>query len=658
MSRLRLVMVCVAWLAAPGAAQFANPGAYVSGPPAGATAGKNLLFFGNSYTISSANPAVHTPSYGGARGLPELVRQVAMAAGQPAPFVKNVYHLNRGFDYHLNPQNPSLGHIDEPELQGETWDAVVLQGFSTRPTHHPYTGNARLHQENAWRLFEEVRDGSTGHVSKHAAVVPVLYQTWARQADHWFYDLSSPHTSGHNIAIGVAQWTGGPLFAGPEEMAAEVRTSYDEARRAIRVRTPGAAPVVAPAGDAWEAADWGRGFANLYAADHYHASSRGDLLTALTLYGAIFGETDTAAIVASGNLDPVLAAIGVMTVEAQQLAAWADQVLRQPPVAQPPQWPASAVLVDFSTQAGTPAGGETRPVPGRRYNTMADRVAGRIDDAVDTEGRTTGIEIAVVDAFAGETAAGAEGSFISAVNLSGSLYAPSAQVDSFFVGRGAGFADARARVEVRGLDPGARYDLVVHGSRASTSFSRIGRFTVQGEVQTLDAAHNLNLVAAFVDVAPDAAGTISLEVDNGGGETGFAYLGVLELRASARLFGLDRAPAPGTALDLRFEAPAHVGGLALTGVSTGLGPILYGPHLLRLAPDPLFVASFGSSGSAVFAGFAAALDARGVTQPALVTPAWPGLVGLELHVASLVADPGGPGGVAVVSNPWSFRFGR
>ena len=45
----------------------------------------HILFFGNSFTISSANPAVHTPSYGGARGIPELVRQVAIAAGHDAP---------------------------------------------------------------------------------------------------------------------------------------------------------------------------------------------------------------------------------------------------------------------------------------------------------------------------------------------------------------------------------------------------------------------------------------------------------------------------------------------------------------------------------------------------------------------------------------------
>ena len=34
----------------------------------------------------------------------------------------------------LSPNNVSLGHIDEPMLDGEEWSHVVLQGFSTRST--------------------------------------------------------------------------------------------------------------------------------------------------------------------------------------------------------------------------------------------------------------------------------------------------------------------------------------------------------------------------------------------------------------------------------------------------------------------------------------------------------------------------------------------
>ena len=649
---MRLVStVVILGLAGSAAAQFSNPGAYTSPESAGNTTGHNLLFFGNSYTISSTNPAVHTPSYGGARGIPELVRQVAIAAGHPAPFVKNVFHTNRGLDHHLSPSNVSLGHIDEPMLDGEEWSHVVLQGFSTRSTWHPYTGNPPLHQENSWRMYDEVRSGSTNHTSQHPGVVPVLYQTWARHPDHWFYNPASPNSSGNNIAIGLGNWTGGSLFENPAEMAAQVRTSYDEARRLIEGRAPSSGVRIARVGDAWAEGQWGIGFGNLYSSDFYHASSRGDLLTALTIYGTIYGDTNTLAIVAAGSLQATIDAIGVTAQEAAQLAQWADQVLSNPPVAQPPQYPASSVLIDFADEAGLVVGAEVLPIAGRHYNTIGSHIAGRTLDAVDTENRVTPIDVVIVDPFADETSAGANGGFIGAVNLSGSLYDPLAMRDSFFVGTGAGYNDPLARVEVRDLDPSQRYDLVIYGSRNSTSLMRIGHFTVQGVTKVLNAAHNLNQVARFSDVLPDGAGTISIEITNGG--MGFAYLGVLEIRPSARLVG-GEAPSPGGSLDLVFQAPGWGGNLALTGTSLGLGPTLYGPHMLRVDVDPLFGATFGLS-SAVFVGYAQTLDASGNASMTLSLPAASVLTGLTFHTVSLVAEATAPGGVAVVSNPWSMR---
>ncbi len=652
-----LWLAAAVWPTLDVTAQVVNPGAFVSPQSAASTAGINVLFFGNSYTISSSNPAVHSPAWGGARGVPELVRQIAIAAGHPAPFVKNVYHLNRGLDHHLSANAASLGHIDEPALEGESWDYVVLQGFSTRSTQHPYTGNPRLHQENSWRLFDEVRDGATNHTSKHPGVVPVLYQAWARQPDHWFYDVSSPHTAGHNIAIGVANWTLGPLFAGPAAMAEEVRSSYDEAQRLIERRAPSAGALIAPVGDAWQAADWGRGFGNLYAADHYHASSRGDLLTALTIYGTLYGDADTQRLAASGVLQPVAAAIGVTGAESTQLTAWADQVLAAPPVAQPPQLPPSAVLVDFSDLAGPLVGPEQRPVAGRHYNTIADPAAGRVRDARDTENRPTGIEVAVVDAFAGATGGGANGGFIGAVNISGSLYDVRAQRDGFLVGRGAGYDDPRGTLELRGLDPSARYDLIVHGTRESTTYPRVGTYGVRGvrtlAAQTLDAAHNLNLVLTFTDVQPDARGVLALEVSSGTSNPGFGYLSVLELRRAVRLEGGD-APAPGAPVGFALHARAYAGKLAITGTSLGLGPLLWGPHLLRLDADALLAATLGAT-SPILSGYVAVLDGGGNASPALTVPPLAALRGIALHTASVVLDTRAPGGVAGTSNTWSLR---
>ena len=109
-----LGLAAALWLTGPVTAQ--SEGAFTSPEPAANTDGYNLLFFGNSYTHSSSNPSVNNPSYGGARGIAELVRRIAMAAGQDAPFAKMVYSWGKGYDYHLALSSPSLGEIDEPLL--------------------------------------------------------------------------------------------------------------------------------------------------------------------------------------------------------------------------------------------------------------------------------------------------------------------------------------------------------------------------------------------------------------------------------------------------------------------------------------------------------------------------------------------------------------
>jgi hypothetical protein len=254
--------------AVPARGQFNNPGEYTSPAHAGTTDGFNVLFFGNSYTISSINPLVHTPSYGGARGIPELVRQIAIAAGYDAPFVKNVFRLGRGYDHHVDPNQVSLSGIDEPLLGEEAWDFVVMQGYSTRPTSHPYMGNPAKHRANALKLFDEVRAGSTNHSTQSPNVVPVLYQTWAREPGHWLFDPSSSWTAGTNIGIGTSGWARGPVFpGGAEQMSRQVRRWYDQTRAYIDAAVPGTTTRIARVGDVWRAAGWPSAF---YGADHYH----------------------------------------------------------------------------------------------------------------------------------------------------------------------------------------------------------------------------------------------------------------------------------------------------------------------------------------------------------------------------------------------------
>jgi hypothetical protein len=225
----------------------------------------------------------------------------------------------------------------------------------------------------------------------------------------------------------------------------------------------------------------------------------------------------------------VLAAIAVPREHAEIIARLTDRVLSEPLVGAPLPRRPLAVLVDFSTAAGAPSGPEVLPQPGRHYNVIADRVAGAVLDAVDTLDRPTGIDIVITDGFADETAAGTTGAWNGAVDISGSLYDERAQLDSFFVGDGAGYSDTEARIEVHGLDPDALYRFRFQGNRSDISLGRVGTYRIGSQTRTLNAARNLGLEAEIAPVRPEPGGSVVIEIDNGGLSGNFAYLAVLEI---------------------------------------------------------------------------------------------------------------------------------
>lgn len=526
---LRMALLAATCLASGGsllAQSPPTPAAFTSSVPAGQTEGYNILFFGNSFTISASNPAVSSPTYGGARGVPEIVRQIAIAAEQAPPFVKNVYHLGQGYDYHVSAFNSiSLANINEPLLQGETWDFVVMQGYSTRPTDHPYLGNASKHKSNGLKLFNEVRAGSTNHTLQSPDVIPVLYQTWSRHPDHWFFDLSSPYTAGTSIPFPLGMWQLGTIFKDSAEMASQVRSGYDQTRQYIDADVPDVATRIARAGDAWEAANWGVGWKLLYAADRYHAGSRGDLLTALMIYAAIYEETATGPIIASGNLDDVLAAINVTAADAAQLASWADAVLINPPPAAEPAVPPTGIIVDFSNVLGVLLGAEDLPVPGRYYNAIANFRAGAVINAVDTTNTRTGVDILITDGFATQSSNGATGAWNSHRGITGSLYHDTAQQDSFRLNQ----EDRTAQVEVRGLNPDRLYRFKFHGSVEGFNPGDFTYFTIGLQTVGLRTVNNMNITATFPRVAPDSNGTVKIEVSIPDLGNNNGYLGVMEI---------------------------------------------------------------------------------------------------------------------------------
>ena len=239
---------------------------------------KHVLFFGNSFTLGSWST----------RSVPDLVNDIAVAAGQEDPYVVMAAEGGWSLADHLA---QSTGVITSGIPAGQTWDYVVLQDYSTRPTH---IGDLAAHRADFVSLYQAVAAHSP---DAHA----IGFETWARAPGHEFYDGTPPTFPG-----------------GPAQMQQELRDGYALSTADVNALAGLGTSRVAPVGDAWESTGW----SNLHAADLYHANNRGTLLASLVIYGTIY-EDDVSDI----DLTPVLSSLGLPGPYGQYLAGVADQFI-------------------------------------------------------------------------------------------------------------------------------------------------------------------------------------------------------------------------------------------------------------------------------------------------------------------------------------------
>ena len=85
---------------------------------------KRLLFFGNSFSL-------------GGGGIHLNVHDLAVASGHDAPVVVGDLASGQDIDYHIGQVNNLPGNnVNHAALgAGETWDAIVVQGYSTEDWH-------------------------------------------------------------------------------------------------------------------------------------------------------------------------------------------------------------------------------------------------------------------------------------------------------------------------------------------------------------------------------------------------------------------------------------------------------------------------------------------------------------------------------------------
>jgi hypothetical protein len=232
---------------------------------AGNAVAGSILFIGNSFTYAQGSAlrvyrsgTVTDLNHQGIGGVPALFKSFTVQAGLPYEVYLET-EPGVSLDWHVDHKLALIGK--------RAWDTVVMQGYSTLDPRKP--GDAAA-------VTAAVRQLAAFLQSKNPAVDMRLMATWSR-ADQAY----EPNGA----------WYGKPI----EAMARDIRAGYDLAAKT----TPGIR--VVPVGEAWTRAmqsgvadpnpydgiDAGK--VDLWADDHYHASTYGYYLEALVLFGSIAG---------------------------------------------------------------------------------------------------------------------------------------------------------------------------------------------------------------------------------------------------------------------------------------------------------------------------------------------------------------------------------
>lgn len=228
-------------------------------------AARDILFVGNSFTFGAGSPveryrpdSVTDLNREGIGGVPALFRSFAEQAG-----------LDWTVSLETSPgKDLAFHYANRRAAIDRRWDVVILQGYSTLDAQKP--GDSTRHGIAAGRLAALV------HARNPRAQVN-LVETWSRA------DLTYRPGS---------RWSGRPITTMANDLAA--------ANRRVARTTRGIAGTI-PVGSAWNRAiATGVADANpydgidpgklgLWADDHYHGSSAGYYLEALTIFGRVTG---------------------------------------------------------------------------------------------------------------------------------------------------------------------------------------------------------------------------------------------------------------------------------------------------------------------------------------------------------------------------------
>ena len=228
--------------------------------PNAARAEQKVLFIGNSYTYGDH----------GTTSVAKMFDQLAQAGGHgdPTTDMSAVGGVNFKF------------HDSHPEtlakIKSQPWDYVILQDYSTEPTHL---------QDGIHSVADFLKYGTSLYekiLANNPKTKVILYETWSRPvANTKFITGKSTPTS----------------FASTAEMQSELRQNYQKLADTLNAAHPRYPPVqIAPVGDAWEEAgallpSTKTGFTSLFFSDNWHGNDDGYYLAAAVIYSKIYGES-------------------------------------------------------------------------------------------------------------------------------------------------------------------------------------------------------------------------------------------------------------------------------------------------------------------------------------------------------------------------------
>ncbi len=223
----------------------------------GAVWAENALFIGNSYTYGGSDPNVSKNG-----GVPKLVELMAAAKGKT---LSTRMLAPGGQDWAFHLKQPET----DQDLRLKSWDWVVLQDYSTKPTH---LGNPDGFVQSGETFYHQIR------ATAPAAKV-LLYETWARAQGNAFYTGVSSTNS----------------FTDAAQMNAELQKNYTALQRRLEALDPGEQVRLAPVGRAFARCLEKYPELNLHAEDKHHANAQGSYLAALVIYATMFGDSPVGA---------------------------------------------------------------------------------------------------------------------------------------------------------------------------------------------------------------------------------------------------------------------------------------------------------------------------------------------------------------------------